>query len=81
MSGLSILAAATRIYMILLIVRSLFSWLPPRHRHNEFYRFLFAITEPVLAPARRILPPTGGMDFSPIVVIVILALITRLLGG
>ena len=38
------------------------------------------ITEPVLAPARRMLPSFGGLDFSPMVVIIVLMLIQSLLG-
>ena len=70
-----VLAAAIHIYVIVLIVRVVFSWLPAEHRANEFYRFLFAITEPVLLPARRLLPAVGGFDVSPMLVIVLLELI------
>ena len=76
-----LLAAAIRIYTLLLIARVLSSWLPPQGRENEVYRFLFAATEPVLAPFRRLLPPAGRLDYSPLVVLVILELIRRALGG
>ena len=42
-------------------------------------RVVFQITEPVLAPVRRMLPSFGGMDFSPMLVIIVLWLIRRLL--
>jgi YggT family protein len=64
-----------------LIARVLSSWLPPRSRENEVCRFLFAATEPVLAPLRRLLPPAAGLDFSPLVALVILELIRRGLRG
>jgi YggT family protein len=37
------------------------------------------ITEPLLAPARRLLPPMGGLDFSPIIVFLVLGLLERML--
>jgi YggT family protein len=76
-----LLGAAIRVYTFVLIARVLFSWLPPASRENEVYRFLLAATEPVLAPLRRILPPAGGLDFSPLVALVVLELIRRGLGG
>lgn len=45
----------------------------------RLYDMVFAVTEPVLAPIRRILPQTGMIDFSPLVVIIVLAVIQRLL--
>ena len=44
-------------------------------------RFVNQITEPVLAPIRRMLPSFGGMDFSPMVVIIVLILIQRVLSS
>ena len=43
-------------------------------------RFVTQITEPVLAPLRRMLPSFGGLDFSPMIVIVVLMLIRAILG-
>lgn len=70
------LASAADIYSIILIIRILFSWLPPDTRHNRFYEFIYKITEPVLQPIRRRLPPLGGFDFSPIVVFLVLHIIS-----
>ena len=44
-------------------------------------RLVTQITEPVLAPVRRMLPSFGGLDFSPMVVIIVLVLIQRVLAG
>jgi YggT family protein len=73
------LVAAVRIYSYLLLARVLFSWLPPRHREGEFYAFLVRITEPVLAPIRRCIPRTGPVDFSPLILFILLALLASLL--
>ena len=66
-----------------IVARALFSWFSPGFT-NPIARFLFEITEPVLAPIRRVLPRMGMFDFSPIVALVLLqvlgTLITRGLG-
>lgn len=74
------IVALIRIYMIMVIIRAVFSWLPERHRQNEFYRFLWRATEPALRPIRRLLPSGTGIDFSPLVLIVLLEVATHLLG-
>ena len=51
--------------------------LPPHERRGIPHHALdlWDVTEPVLAPVRRVLPPFGGLDFSPLVVIVLLQLL------
>lgn len=48
---------------------------------NMLLRFGYAVTEPVLAPVRRLLPNMGGIDLSPIVVILLLGFLARLIAG
>lgn len=55
------------IYMYILIARAIISWVNP-DPYNPIVSFLHRVTEPVLAPIRRVLPDTGGIDISPIVV-------------
>lgn len=55
-----------------IIIRVLLTWIPNLSRDNPLVRLLSQMTDPVLEPARRIIPPIGGMDFSPIVVIFLL---------
>lgn len=54
-----------------IIIRSLLSWFPV-DRNNELVRLLNTITEPLLEPVRRIMPRTGMIDFSAMVVIIVL---------
>ena len=54
------------IYLILIIARVVFSWGQVSYR-NRVMRFLINATEPLLGPMRRMLPPLGGFDISPIV--------------
>jgi YggT family protein len=64
-----------------ILIRVLLSWIPNLDRGNPLVQLLMQITDPVLEPARRIIPPVGGMDLSPIVVILALQLLERLLRG
>jgi YggT family protein len=57
-------------FIIILLVRVAFSWVSP-HPTNAVSRLAFEITEPVLGPVRRLLPPMSGIDLSPLVVTLI----------
>jgi len=67
---LDLIFVLLKIYTWVIIAGALITWvsLDPR---NPIVKILRQITEPVLAPARRLLPPwkTGGLDFSPLIVI------------
>jgi YggT family protein len=72
--------------LIAIFASAILSWLVAfdvvnlRNRFvNSVYRFLEAVTRPVLAPFRRFIPPLGGVDVSPIVVVLILIGIRRFL--
>jgi len=54
-------------FIIVMLVRVAFSWISP-YPTNSVSRFTFRITEPILAPVRRWLPPVSGIDLSPLVV-------------
>lgn len=45
--------------------------------YHPVMRFIYEITEPIMAPFRRLIPPVGGMDFSPIVVFLVLQLLEK----
>ena len=56
-------------FIIVVLVRVAFSWVNPNPT-NSVSRFTWQITEPILAPVRRMLPPVSGIDLSPLVVTV-----------
>ena len=64
----TVLGMALQIYLIIIVIRALISWVNP-DPYNPIVRFLYEATEPVLYAVRRRLPYTGGIDISPIVVI------------
>ncbi len=53
--------------IIVILVRVVFSWISP-YPNNSVYRFVVQLTEPILGPVRRRVPPVSGMDLSPLVV-------------
>lgn len=59
-------------YLWIIVARAVLSWVNPDPR-NPIVRFIHNVTEPVLAPIRRRLPLAyGGIDFSPIVVFLVI---------
>jgi YggT family protein len=74
------------LYVWVLIASAILSWLVAFNVVNTRNRavyvigdFLYRVTEPVLAPIRRILPNLGGLDLSPIIVILIIFFIRNLM--
>ncbi len=73
-------------YILVLIASAVMSWLLAFNVLNAYNRvvylisdFLYRFTEPALAPIRRIMPRIGGIDVSPIVLILLLVFIRNLL--
>ena len=65
------------VYVLLLFAYILTSWIRLPYSWNRVQRFLFDVCEPYLRLYRRILPPLGPLDLSPIVGVVILIVIQR----
>ncbi|MBE9531328.1 MAG: YggT family protein [Proteobacteria bacterium] len=76
----SILSYVLTLYMWIIIVRALISWVNP-DPYNPIVRFLYQITEPVLHAVRKRLPFIGGIDISPIVVLLIIMFVQAFLIG
>lgn len=75
------------LYIIVIVVRIILSWFPmtPGTAMASVYRFVQSLTEPVLAPIRRALPPArmGGMgfDFSPMILMVGIYIVRGIIAG
>ena len=83
---LHILLLVIRIYIWVLIGQAILSWLLAFGVINRYNRavsvigdFLYRVTEPALRPIRSILPNFGGIDISPVVLILILYFISDLI--
>jgi len=74
---IKIVQVAFNVLTYLVIARILLSFI----RHNPYQpviRFIYEITEPIMAPFRRLIPPVGGIDFSPIILFFVIRLVEGL---
>lgn len=74
----SILNTLLTIMMYAIIARALVSWFD-RGMRNPISQFLVQLTEPIIAPIRRVLPTAGMIDFSPMVAIILIFVLQRML--
>ena len=77
-SIVNLLVLVVQAFLIIVLIRVVFSFVSP-FPTNPVSRFAWQVTEPVLAPIRRVLPPMSGIDFSPLVVWVIAIILINLL--
>jgi YggT family protein len=66
------------LYSLVLLASVILSWLP-LDPDNALVRAVRAVTEPVLEPIRRVLPPVAGLDLSPMLLLLALQLLQRFL--
>src|SRR5580692_3484962 len=85
-AALEVIEMALNLYVWILIIGAVMSWLVAFGVINMHSRvvqsisdFIYRITEPALRPIRRILPPMGGLDLSPLVLIFIIFFLQRFL--
>jgi YggT family protein len=76
----TVLGIILNIYMWIVIIRALISWVNPDPR-NPIVRFLYNATEPLLYRVRRAIPFFGGIDFSPLIVILGIVFLQTFLVG
>ena len=71
------------VYTFVIFVRIILSWFPvnPSGALGSVNRVLLQVTEPVLGPARRIIPSLGPIDVSPVVVVFGLGIVQRMLAS
>ncbi len=75
------LATFINIYSYLLIIRVLLTWFPTINWYNQPFAALSQISDPYLNLFRSIIPPLGGMDFSPILAFLALNVVGSVLAG
>jgi YggT family protein len=76
-----VIARVIQIEVFLIIVRILLTWFPGIDPWHPLVRFLRAVVDPVLRPFRRILPTFGGIDFSPILAVIVLGWLAGLVNN
>ncbi len=70
-----------RVLSLLILVRVILSWVPGLGYGHPLVQIVHQITAPVLDPIRRVMPPVGGLDLSPIIAILLLQMVGNLLVG
>jgi YggT family protein len=71
---LGVLGLLVNLYFFGLLAMIVLSWVAPGSGHPAV-ALLYQLTEPVMAPFRRLLPPLGGLDLSPILVFILINVI------
>ncbi len=66
------------VLMLLILARVILSWLP-NLRYNQIGQLIFQLSEPILAPFHRFIPPMGMLDITPMVAIIVLSVLQQVL--
>jgi YggT family protein len=79
----SLLCSLLNVYLIVLVVRAVFSWIPVSGSSpwNSVRSVVYSVTEPVLAPVRQVMPRTGFIDLSFLVVFIVIEVVQSALCG
>jgi len=75
---LRLIHLALRVYLFIILIYVILSWISPGG-YNPASALLSAMAEPVLTPLRKLIPPIGGLDLSPLFALIIIQAITMLL--
>lgn len=83
MDFVGLLSSLVSLFQVFLLVRAVLSMMPGATRSGTgkgIYDLLVSVTEPVLRPIRRTIPPVGGtVDLSPVVAVLLLSLVMSLI--
>lgn len=75
---IGVAAIFVNIYFFALLAMIILSWLAPKSYHPAV-QLISQIVEPIMAPVRRVIPPIGGLDFSPILIFILINIVEILL--
>lgn len=79
-SVVGLLGLVLNFYFWAILIQVILSWVAPQS-HNPALGLIYQVTEPVMGFARKLIPPIGGMDFSPIIVFMVIQLLKILVLG
>jgi YggT family protein len=74
------LSSLVNVYMFVIFVYVLASWIPET-RYQGWYRALGSVCEPYLSLFRKLVPPMGGFDLSPMIAFFVLMILAQLLSA
>jgi YggT family protein len=79
---INLINVVAQILFFLILARVVLSWVRPNSYNRTFReieQFIYQATEPILAPIRRIMPPMGGLDLSPMLAIILVEVVAGIL--
>lgn len=78
MSLSSLIASLGQLLTLAIVLGAILSWFPPSATLAPVVRFLDTVTSPIMRPLRRALPTLGGIDFSPIVALILIGTVVQI---
>ncbi|MBK9131691.1 MAG: YggT family protein [Gammaproteobacteria bacterium] len=75
LSTAALLALTLNTFLVAILIQVILSWFGPGSYNNPVFSILYSLNEPLLGPARRLLPSMSGIDFSPLLVLVAVQLL------
>lgn len=66
-----------QLLQLIIIARILLTWFPNINWWNQPFKFLREVTDPILVPFKKLVPPIGGIDISPILLFVVLGIVEK----
>ncbi|HLW47493.1 MAG TPA: YggT family protein [bacterium] len=75
----ALVSDVAQLLALLIIVRAVLSWIPSIDYGHPVIRAIFRVTDPVLLPIRRLVPPLGGFDVTPIAALLLIQVARYLL--
>jgi YggT family protein len=76
---ITLISDVAQVLALLIIVRALLTWIPSVDFGHPVIRAIVRVTDPVLLPIRRVVPPLGGIDVTPIAALLLIQLARSLL--
>ena len=76
---IALVSDVAQVLALLIIVRVVLSWIPSVDYGHPVIRAIIRVTDPVLLPIRRLVPPLGGLDVTPIAALLLIQVVRYLL--
>lgn len=77
---IKLIILSINLFIYAIVIRIVLSWIVPG-QHNPATAIITTLTDPVLRPFQRLIPPLGGFDISPIFAVILLAALTIIISG
>lgn len=75
----TLVSDVAQVLALLIIVRAVLTWIPSVDYGHPLIRAIIRVTDPVLLPIRRVIPPLGGIDVTPIAALLLIEIARNLL--